>query len=311
MPATFALLIDSSQSMSRRIDFVREAASTTGRIPAPAGPNAGRAVLTDAGSHHRSHQRPEDGGRVDRTRVLQGRHRNSRLARRTGSHLGTIEGRRAIVLITDGYDEHSAKRYDETLAAVRAAQATVYVVGIGGVAGISIRGERFLKELAAETGGRAFLPSREEQLELVHDALASDVQNRYLLSYTPLNQTHDGTWRKITVETGEATHKVRARSGYFAPKPPPVRPSIEFTVTDSERRFIDVAAGDLVVEENGVEQTTRHVPGGGQPRLHHSRDRCQRQHEEMGRDRQGRRRELCQRPPTAGCTRRCDVRQPI
>ena len=255
MPATFALLIDSSQSMSRRIDFVREAATrlaghlrpqdrmlvvpfsrTLGAITGPT--NDRKTVVESIG------RVSSKGGTAILDSLVE-----------LSSHLGTIEGRRAIVLITDGYDEHSAKRYDEALAAVRAVQATVYAVGIGGVAGISIRGERFLKDLAAETGGRAFLPSREEELELVHDALASDVQNRYLLSYTPLNQTHDGTWRKITVETGEATHKVRARSGYFAPKPPPVRPSIEFTVTDSERRFIDVAAGDLVVAENGVEQT--------------------------------------------------------
>ena len=47
---------------------------------------------------------------------------------------------------------------------MRAAGATVYVVGIGGVAGISIKGERLLRQLAVETGGRFFFPSRDEQL---------------------------------------------------------------------------------------------------------------------------------------------------
>ena len=255
MPATFALLIDSSQSMSRRIDFVREAATRLAghlrpqdrmlvvpfsrTLGAITGPTDDRKTVVESIGRVSS-----QGGTAILDSLVE-----------LSSHLGTIEGRRAVVLITDGYDEHSAKRYDEALTAIRGVQATVYAVGIGGVAGISLRGERFLKDLAAETGGRAFLPSREEELELVHDALAADVQNRYLLSYTPSNQTHDGTWRKITVETGEATHKVRARSGYFAPKPPPVRPSIEFTVTDLERRLIDVTAGDLVVTENGVEQT--------------------------------------------------------
>jgi VWFA-related protein len=133
--------------------------------------------------------------------------------------------------------------------------ATVYVVGIGGVAGISITGERFLKRLAAETGGRAFLPSREEELEAVNTLLASDVQKRYLLSYTPANQALDGKWRRVTVDTGDPSHKVRARAGYFAPKPPPVRASIEFTITDAERRFVDIDVDDLVVTENGVEQS--------------------------------------------------------
>ena len=53
----------------------------------------------------------------------------------------------------------------------------------------------------------------------------------------------------------DPTYTVRARSGYRAPKPPPVRASLEFTITDSERRFVDVEVDDLVVVENGVAQT--------------------------------------------------------
>jgi VWFA-related protein len=255
MPATFALLIDSSQSMSRRIDFVRGAATRLAEYLRPAdrmlvvpfsktlgvitGPtNDRKTVLESIGRVTSS------GG----TAIL-----DSLIA--LAPQLANIEGRRAVVLITDGYDEHSAKQFDDALAALKDVQATVYVVGIGGVAGISLRGERLLRELATQTGGRAFLPSREEELELVNDSLASDVQNRYLISYTPSNQAPDGTWRKIAVQTTDSSHRVRARSGYFAPKPPPVRPSIEFTVTDSENRIVDVAAEDLVVSEDGVEQS--------------------------------------------------------
>ena len=254
-PATFAMLIDSSQSMSRRIDFVQEAARRLVGFMRPrdrmmvvpfsktlepiTGPTNDRATVVDAIGHIEPH-----GG----TAILD-------CLVRVAAHLDGIEGRRAIVLITDGYDEHSETGFDEALKAVKAAQATVYVVAIGGVAGISLKGERFLRALAKETGGRAFLPSREWELELVHAALASDVQNRYLLSYTPANQEVDGKWRAITVSVADSSYKVRARSGYFAPKPPPVRPVLEFTITDRERRFVDVDADDLVVVENGVEQT--------------------------------------------------------
>jgi len=88
----------------------------------------------------------------------------------------------------------------------------------------------------------------------VNTLLASDVQKRYLLSYTPSNQAMDGKWRAITVDTGNPVHKVRARSGYFAPKAPAVRASIEFTITDAEHRFIDIDVDDLVVVENDVAQ---------------------------------------------------------
>ena len=54
--------------------------------------------------------------------------------------------------------------------------------------------------------------------------------------------------------TSDLTWTVRARPGYFAPKPPPVRPSIEFTMVDTARQLLDVSADDLRVFEDGVEQ---------------------------------------------------------
>jgi Ca-activated chloride channel homolog len=255
VPATFALLVDSSQSMANRIDVVRQTAS---RVTGFMRPNDRMLVVPFSKTLE-----PITGPTDDRATVSDA---IGKIAPRGGtaildslielaSHMRHIEGRRAIVLVTDGYDEHSNSHFEDAIAALKAAQATVYVVAIGGVAGISLKGERLLKNLAIETGGRAFLPTRDTALTAVHDALASDIQNRYLLSYTPTNQDVNGTWRAIRVETIAAGQTVRARKGYFAPKPSPVRPSIEFTITDHERRFVDVSVDDLAVEENGVPQT--------------------------------------------------------
>ncbi len=72
-----------------------------------------------------------------------------------------VEGRRTVILITDGYDENSTTTIDQVLASAQAAHVTVYVVGIGGVAGISLKGEVMLRRIADETGGRVFFPPRE------------------------------------------------------------------------------------------------------------------------------------------------------
>ena len=172
-------------------------------------------------------------------------------------HPRAAEGRRALVLITDGYDEHSSTSFDEALAAVKSAGATLYVVGIGGVAGISIKGERLLRRLAIETGGRFFFPSRDVQLADVHDMLTEDVQNRYLLTYTPENQKVDGLWRTLTSRRTTPSTSSATRPGYFAPKPPPIRPAIEFTATDEDGRYLDLTAADLEVVENGVSRSSR------------------------------------------------------
>jgi len=254
LPATYTLLIDTSQSMSRRIDFVRDAASSlvshlrpedriivapfSRTIETITGPTDDRATVTDAIAAIR----PKGG-----TAILDAVTAASRL-------IASVEGRHAVILVTDGYDEHSTRAFDEALAAMQRAGASIYVIGIGGVAGISLKGERFLRKLAADTGGRAFFPTREIELKPIHDLIASEVTMRYILTYVPLNQKVDGTWRSIEVQVADETLRVRARPGYFAPKPPPIRPSIEFTLKDNSGSLVGLTIDDLEVIEDGVPQ---------------------------------------------------------
>jgi Ca-activated chloride channel family protein len=253
-PSTYTLLIDSSQSMSRRLDFVRQAAAELPRFLRPddevivapfrrtlgviTGPTKDRETIADAI------------GAIDATggtSILD-------CLKDLGPRLGGQTTRQIVVLITDGYDEDSTTTYQTALQAMKSSQATLYVVGIGGVAGISIQGEELLKKLAVDTGGRAFFPARETQIADVHALIAADVQDRYMVSYTPTNQKADGTWRKVVVSTNNPTYHLRVRDGYRAASPPPVRPQIELTLRDTNRGFVDVGADDLQVFEDGVEQ---------------------------------------------------------
>ncbi|MBA3884534.1 MAG: VWA domain-containing protein [Acidobacteria bacterium] len=254
MGATFALLVDSSGSMSRRMDFVQRTAATlagymtpldrmviapfTKSIGATTGPTDDKATIVQA---------------IDAIEPAGGTAILDALVQVSRS-LEASDGRRAIVLITDGYDEHSSVTFDEALAAVKSVHATVYVVGIGGVAGISLKGERLLRQLAIETGGRSFFPSTDGQLGVVHDTLTDDVRHRYVLAYTPANQAVDGTWRAINVAVAHPDYKVLARPGYFAPKPAPIRPNIEFTALDASGRYLDLTIDDIEVVENGEVQ---------------------------------------------------------
>jgi VWFA-related protein len=175
------------------------------------------------------------------------------------------DNRRAVILITDGYDENSTSTIDQAIDALKAARVTVYAVAIGGVAGISLKGEKALRRITAETGGRIFLPANDTQLQTVHAALADDVQNRYLLTYTPVNQGQDGKWREISVRVAEPAHRVVARPGYFAPRPAPIRPTLEFTATDAGGSYLNVSAEDLEVFEDGVRQRLEHFHEASQP----------------------------------------------
>lgn len=254
LPATFALLIDSSQSMTRNIDFVRQAASrlstylrdidTLSVVPfrknilSVTGPTHDAATIADAVSAIR----PQGG-----TAILDAL---SQVTDRFGDGLG----RRVVVVVTDGYDENSQASADEVLARLKASRVNVYVVAIGGVAGVSLQGERLLRKIASETGGRAFFPWTPKELAQVHLAIADDVQHQYQITYTPSNQEQDGNWRSIVLTTSNPDYLVRARTGYQAPTPPPVRASLEFIVTDEDRKYVELTPDDLEVVEDGVSQ---------------------------------------------------------
>jgi len=252
LPTTLLLLVDNSQSMSRRMEFVRLAAEKLAGalrkndkvIVAPfnahvgtvTGPTNDSATISHAIGAMRS-----GGG----TAFLDGLRESTEL-------LDGLEGRRAVILITDGYDENSTTTVDDVLQAAESAQVIVYVVGIGGVAGISLKGESLLRRIADQTGGRVFFPPREPDLVSVADAVAVDSHSRYLITYTPANQKRDGTWRQVSVEVPDGM-KVKTRAGYFAPTPPPIHPTLEFSVQDAEG-YVDITADDLEVVEDGVSQ---------------------------------------------------------
>jgi VWFA-related protein len=239
--------------MSRRIDFVRLAAerfASTLRegdhvIVAPfnahvgtiTGPTADRPTIAEAVSAMRA-----GGGTAVFDSLLEG----VRLLQQS-------EDRRAIVLVTDGYDENSTATMDDVLEAVQRSQVTVYVVGVGGVAGISLRGEQMLKKIAEQSGGRVFFPPRENEIVAAAQSIATDTHSRYLITYTPSNQKNDGGWRAVSVDVPEGLH-VRTRPGYFAPAPPPIKPTMEFAVKDGSGQAVDVTADDFDVLEDGVLQ---------------------------------------------------------
>lgn len=249
-----AVLVDSSQSMSRRVDFVRDAAQRLASYMRP----KDRMLIVPFSKHLGPITGPTDdkktvGEAVAAIGAAGGTAIMDSLIE-LSARLKSLKGRNAIVLITDGYDENSEQNVDAALRACKDAQATVYVVGVGGVAGISIKGQRMLKQIANATGGRLFLPAREEQLPAIHELIAQDVQHRYMVTYTPKNQDLDGKWRAISLETTTPGYIVHTRPGYFAPAPPPIKPSIEFTITDKDQKYLEVESSDLSVIEDGVAQ---------------------------------------------------------
>jgi VWFA-related protein len=254
LPSTVALLVDSSQSMAQRMPAVRQAAELLARnlgkrdkiVVAPFNHRVGAITgpTNDAETTSQAIESITSGGG---TAILD-----------AVDHMATllhgIEGRRALILITDGFDENSTIDVRAALQKLQSEQITVYTVAVGGVTGVSLHGEGTFRELTEGTGGRAFFPWREIDLVSVAREIANDENSRYLITYTPSNQNKDGSWRAITVDVPKGFH-ARARTGYRAALPPPIRPQIEFRVTDRASGYVNVAAGDVDVLEDGVPQS--------------------------------------------------------
>jgi VWFA-related protein len=124
-------------------------------------------------------------------------------------------GRRVIILVTDGEDTSSSVKMREAIERTWRSEIIVYSIGIGGPMGVD---QGTLKKIAAETGGRAFFPRHEADLDAAYTQIDEDLRSQYILAYTPANAAKDGSFRTIQVKVknhGDLT--VRHRRGYFAP----------------------------------------------------------------------------------------------
>jgi VWFA-related protein len=134
--------------------------------------------------------------------------------------------RRAIILLTDGWDTALNSRVTRTQAieSVIGAEAVIYAIGIGDAEQDGVN-KGTLKDVAERTGGRAFFPKKEEDLNKAFAEIEQELRTQYLLAYSSTNKNRDGSYRKISVEITNPTLikekvQLRHRPGYFAKRLP-------------------------------------------------------------------------------------------
>ncbi|HSC26944.1 MAG TPA: VWA domain-containing protein [Vicinamibacterales bacterium] len=128
------------------------------------------------------------------------------------------QGRKGVIIFSDGDDRHSLTGRDAAMARVQASEAMLYAVGFGAGATVP-RLRSGLEEYARSTGGLAFFPQRTQELDGIFGTIISELSHQYVLSYTSTNLAHDGSWRNIDVKVRKGSYDIRARRGYLAPGP--------------------------------------------------------------------------------------------
>jgi len=82
------------------------------------------------------------------------------------------------------------------------------------------KGDDVLQQIADATGGQAFFPTRMEDVAVGFHNIEVELRSQYSLVYVPANFRQDGSFRTIYLQCRDPRYSVRAKKGYFAPKPP-------------------------------------------------------------------------------------------
>src|SRR4051794_10887591 len=167
----------------------------------------------------------------------------------TADRMSGIEGRKAILAITSGIDTFSKITYDQTRKKLQESGVPIYAIGLmqalreimdarGGMGPIIrmdfLQADNQMRTFAKETGGQAYFPRFEGEFGSIFGSIHDALRNQYVLSYSPANKAHDGSYRKIKVElVNPATNEplavkdekgrpvkytIVAKSGYKAPR---------------------------------------------------------------------------------------------
>lgn len=139
--------------------------------------------------------------------------------------LDSRQGRKVMVVITDGGDTVSRVDYKEALRAAQEAEAIVYsiiVVPVEASAGRDIGGEHALIQLSEDTGGKYFYATSVPQLDEAFRKISDELRTQYLLAYYPSQRLSESDFRRIQVKVAnvpsDAVYLVRHRTGYYTTK---------------------------------------------------------------------------------------------
>jgi VWFA-related protein len=125
-----------------------------------------------------------------------------------------VPGRKAMLIISDGLDNGSRMHIEEALEAVQETNTIVYGICYDQ----KFFGCEFLKSLAEPTGGRMFDASKKRKsLGEIYQSIEDELRSQYAIGYVPVNQTHDGKFRKLAVKVDSPGQRVSVRRGYYAP----------------------------------------------------------------------------------------------
>jgi VWFA-related protein len=137
---------------------------------------------------------------------------------KAANKLSKENGRKIILVISDGDDTGSMIKEPQAIAAAQRGDVVIYGVGVKGTGAIGTN-FKALKNFAKETGGVVFTPhSKLSEIQSAFQSIMREIQGQYSLAYVSTNPKKDGTYRTIELRCKTRGVQIHARKGYYAPK---------------------------------------------------------------------------------------------
>src|SRR5947207_5575162 len=140
---------------------------------------------------------------------------------------GAHNAKRALLILSDGGDNHSRYNESDIKRLVKEADTQLYAIGIFDPLGSrnrtpeELKGPSLLSEVTEMTGGRVFAVERLEDLPDIATQIRMALRDEYVLGYRPSNKAHDARWRKLKIKLrapkGLPPLSVYSKTGYYAP----------------------------------------------------------------------------------------------
>ena len=127
--------------------------------------------------------------------------------------------RKAMILVSDGDDDYSRATEDDAIKMCQRAETIVYTISTN-TGPSRDKGDDVLLRISDATGGRAFFPKRITDVSEGFLNIEAELRSQYSLVYVPANFKQDGSFRTIYLQCLDPRYTVRAKKGYFAPRPP-------------------------------------------------------------------------------------------
>jgi VWFA-related protein len=232
LPLSIALLLDSSGSVIDKLKF--EQAAATDFLFSTIKRKKDRATVIGFDSEVRILSDGTTDGFSDEAEVLADAVRRVKAGGGTAVYdavyktvyklLSKEEGdrRKLLIVISDGDDTASEFSLTEALEMAQRHDTAIYAISTNKTSDTKrneqVRGDDVIRRMVEETGGKAYFPLKLDDLASDFQKIGNELRSQYVISYNPVNQSLDGTYRKVRVEMADKKYYARTRQGYFATK---------------------------------------------------------------------------------------------